>query len=101
MAPNKKREDYIKRFEDRQAALLERVRDQFPQVGDKVIFTGVPKFYYPHFIDMGDRARRRLVLNQEYTVTKVEIYSSWCSVEVEGVEGYYNRMFFKNVESTQ
>lgn len=72
---------------------------EFPRVGDTVIFTGVPEFYYPLFTDMGEAARHRLIEGQEYTVSKVEIYSSWCAIEVEGVEGYYNRTFFKPYSS--
>lgn len=68
----------------------------FPKVGDKLKFTGVPRMYYPYFTDMKTAAETNLVLNKKYTISKVEIFSSWVSVELENVEGNYNLGFFKN-----
>ncbi len=72
----------------------------FPKVGDKLIFTGVPKFYYPCFTCMKARAERDLIVGQEYTVRKVAVYSSWCAVWLEGIgeePDNFNIVFFKRV----
>ncbi len=68
--------------------------NDFPKSGDKLKYLGVPKYYYPCFTDMKTRAESNLVTNKEYIVSKVEIFSSWCAVELEGVEGKYNLGFF-------
>lgn len=71
--------------------------ENYTQVGEKVIFSGVPKFYYPHFINMRDRAEKLLELNKEYIVKEVRVYSSWCSISLEGLEGEetnFNLSFF-------
>ena len=69
----------------------------FPNAGGKLIFNGVPSVYYPMFLNMKTEAEQFLVLGQEYTVSKVEIYSSWCAVWLEGVDQkyYFNLGFFK------
>jgi hypothetical protein len=28
------------------------IRKEFPEVGDEIKFTGVPKFFYPHFTNV-------------------------------------------------
>lgn len=79
-------------------SLLSNKQYTFPTVGDKLIFTGVPKFYYPHFTCMKARAEKDLKVNQEYTVRKVEVYSSWCAVWLEGIDGErdnFNLSFFQ------
>lgn len=76
------------------------IRDTFPYAGDKLIFTGVPQFYYPMYVNMGTRAKEVLVEGQEYVARKVEVYSSWCAVWLEGFENEkdcFNLGFFKEV----
>lgn len=65
--------------------------------GAKVIFKGVPEFYYPMFTNVGEDARKFLEVGKEYIVTKHEIYSSWQSFELEGIPGFYHKEFFKLV----
>jgi hypothetical protein len=68
----------------------------FPKAGDKLIFTGVPKFFYPQFTNIGDYANKHLVLGSTYIASKVQVHSSWCSVELEGYgENFFNLSFFK------
>ncbi len=68
---------------------------EFPKVGGKITFKGVPKFYYPMFTHIGDYARLNLIINEEYTVIKVEIFSSWNAVYIDGHEQAFNLSFFK------
>lgn len=73
------------------------IRDKFPYEGDILIFKGVPEFYYPMYLNMGKLARKELIVGNEYKIRKVEIYSSWCAVWLEGVGGeddYFNLSFF-------
>jgi hypothetical protein len=57
----------------------------WPETGDKVIFKGVPEFVYPHFTNIIENAKKLLVVGQEYTVSKCTVFSSWCSLELEGI----------------
>ena len=66
----------------------------WPEAGDILQFSGVPEFYYPMFTNMKDEANQNLVLGNSYRVEKSEVYSSWCAVWLEGIEGYYNLRFF-------
>jgi hypothetical protein len=69
---------------------------EFPQAGDVLKFTGVPAFYYPQFTNMRVYANEHLVVGNQYTVSKSEIYSSWCAVWVEGHgENFLNYSFFE------
>jgi len=69
---------------------------RFNKKGDKVTFYGVPKFYYPHYINMGEWAEERLEVGKEYTVAKCEVYSSWSAVWLEEFPDYFfNANFFK------
>ncbi len=72
------------------------MKHTFPKIGDKVIFKGVPDIYYPMFTCMKKHAEEKLVIGQTYTARKVEVYSSWCAIWLDEVEGdvYFNRTFF-------
>ena len=69
----------------------------FPQVGEKLKFKGVPSVYYPMFTNIGKFAKENLVVGQEYEVSKVEVYSSWCAVWLKefGEEHFFHTQFFK------
>ena len=83
----------------------------FPDKGDELIFVGVPKFFYPGFTDMREYANKVLHVGQKYIVRHSEIYSSWCAVWLERIEGnirdgwdfsWFNLSFFKYaVEDTK
>jgi hypothetical protein len=71
---------------------------EFPTVGDKVIFKGVPELYYPMFADMKEIAENCLVVGQQYTVAKCQVFSSWVAVdlvEFPGTENCFNLTFFE------
>jgi len=68
----------------------------FPQVGEKLKFKGVPSMYYPMFTNIGAFAKDNLKKGQEYEVSKVEVYSSWCAVWLkEFGENYFHATFFE------
>lgn len=67
----------------------------FPQVGEKLKFKGVPSVYYPMFTNIGKFAKDNLVVGSEYQVSKVEVYSSWCAVWLNGFgENFFHATFF-------
>lgn len=72
---------------------------RFPEKGDELKFTGANKMFYPHFTDMVERGRKNLKLGEIYIVSKVEVYSSWCAVWLEGFpqedRDYYNLGMFE------
>lgn len=69
----------------------------WPKTGDKLIFNGVPSVFYPHFTNVGKYASENLKVDEEYTVTKCEVYSSWCAVWLEGHgDNFFNLSFFKD-----
>ena len=68
---------------------------KWPKPGDKLIFKGVPKIYFPHFIPMGKYARENLIIDKEYALTDIQINSSWVSVFIEGHSEMLNLTFFK------
>ena len=68
---------------------------KFPKAGDKLIFTGVPLHFFPHFVTIGEYAEKNLVQGETYIASKVEVHSSWCSLELEGHgENFFNLSFF-------
>lgn len=79
-------------------SLLSNKKD-FPQKGDKLKFTGANKMFYPHFTDMVERGKKDLKIGEIYTVSKVEVYSSWCAVWLEESsqddKHYYNLGMFE------
>ena len=50
---------------------------QWPKTGSKVIFTGTRMFW---FVNMVKDADELLEIGKEYTITKIELASSWCAV---------------------
>jgi len=50
---------------------------QWPKAGSKVIFTGTRMFW---FVNMVKDANELLEIGKEYTITKIELASSWCAV---------------------
>lgn len=72
---------------------------EWPQAGDKVIFIGVPKIYYPQFTNMRAFCEDNLKLGQEYELAEVNVLSSWVSVRLKGFEDtFLNWSFFKYTE---
>ena len=53
---------------------------QYPKIGSKVTFKGVHTFWFTNIIKDADEL---LEVGNQYTVTKVEPYSSWCGVVLE------------------
>ncbi len=69
---------------------------EWPLVGDKVKFKSADRFFYPHYTDVVSFAKENLVQGQIYTVRHCEVYSSWCAVWLEEIEGdhrFYCSMF--------
>jgi hypothetical protein len=72
-------------------------QNNWPKIGDRLTFNGVPKFFYPHFVKVGKYAEENLTKENEYIVTKCEVYSSWCAVWLEGHgDNLFNLSFFKD-----
>ena len=70
---------------------------QFPKKGDKLVFKGVPEFYYPMFTNMREDARV-LQLGVEYIAKEVCVNSSWVSIYLEEFPDLmFNLMFFDQV----
>lgn len=70
----------------------------FPIAGDKLIFTGVPDFYYPQFTNLKDDAEKYLTLGEKYEIEKVVVNSSWVSIYLKCVNNPsvgYNLNFFE------
>ena len=53
---------------------------QWPKIGSKVTFTGVQMFWFTNIVK---NANELLELNKEYTISKLELASSWCAVILE------------------
>ena len=51
---------------------------QWPRDNSKVIFRGVRKWFF--FKNIIEDASTLLVIDKEYTITKIELASSWCAV---------------------
>ena len=63
---------------------LKKTMNEFPKKGQKIKTKDVlPTYIYPNFTCMKEDAKRSLQPDTEYTVAKVEIYSSWCAVWLE------------------
>lgn len=60
---------------------------EWPHIGDKVKFKGAHGWFYPHHTDVIQFAKDNLKVGQIYTVRKCEVYSSWCAVWLEEIEG--------------
>lgn len=73
----------------------------FPKAGDKLIFKGVPEFYYPMFIKMREDASV-LQLGVEYTAKEVRVNSSWVTIYLEEFpETMFNLSFFDQARLEQ
>lgn len=59
----------------------------WPKEGDKLKFKTAEGFHYPCFTNIISFAKENLICGQEYTVRKCEVYSSWCAVWLEEIEG--------------
>jgi len=71
----------------------------WPKAGDKVIFVGVPDFYYPMFLSMKNFCKNNLVMGETYELSHVDVLSSWVAVYLVGHEKeMLNWGFFKPVE---
>jgi hypothetical protein len=53
---------------------------QWPKVGSKVTYKGTHHFWFTNIIK---DANELLELDKEYTVSKIELASSWCGVKLE------------------
>jgi hypothetical protein len=60
---------------------------EWPQVGDKVRFKGADGMFYPHFINVIQFVKDNLKVGEIYTVRKCEVYSSWCAIWLEEIQG--------------
>lgn len=53
---------------------------QWPKVGSKVTFRGTTMFW---FVNIIKDANELLEVGKEYTISKLELASSWCAVVLE------------------
>lgn len=53
---------------------------EWPKVGSKVTFTGTRQFW---FVNMVKDANELLEIGKKYTISKIELASSWCGVKLE------------------
>jgi len=53
---------------------------QWPKIGSKIKFKGTHMFW---FVNIVKDANELLELGKEYTITKLQLASSWCGVVVE------------------
>lgn len=68
----------------------------WPKPGDKLTFRGIgeKEWFYPHFTNIIDNAKKNLIPGQTYTVTKSKVYSSWCAVWLDELPGEDNKFHF-------
>ena len=59
------------------------MKTDWPKPGDKLKFKGIPAFVYPHFNNIIERVKNHFKVGEIYTVSKCEVYSSWCAVWLE------------------
>ena len=50
---------------------------QWPKISSKVTFKGTTKFWFTNIVE---DANKLLEVGKEYTITKIELASSWCAV---------------------
>lgn len=53
---------------------------QWPNIGSKVTFKGTSRFWFTNIVE---DANSLLKIGKEYTVSKLELASSWCAVILE------------------
>jgi len=63
------------------------VDNEWPQAGDKVRFKSADGWFYPHYTNVIQFAKDNLKVGEIYTVRNCEVYSSWCAVWLEEIEG--------------
>jgi hypothetical protein len=70
---------------------------EWPEIGDKVRFQGADGMFYPHFTNIIQFAKDNLKVGEIYTVRNCEVYSSWCAVWLEKIEGdhFFHRSMFE------
>ena len=69
---------------------------QWPKVGSKVKFKGTHMFWFTNMIE---DANKLLEVDKEYTISKLELASSWCAVILEEFpEHKFSLSFFDYVE---
>ncbi len=61
---------------------------QWPRVGDKLIFNGVPENHY--FINQLRKNCKDLKLGEEYVCRKIELGSSTNQIYLEGFEDFFS-----------
>lgn len=57
---------------------------QWPKVGSKATYIGVHMFWFTNIVK---NANELLEINKEYTISKLELASSWCGVFLEEFPG--------------
>ena len=66
---------------------------QWPQIGSKIKFKGTNMFWFTNIVK---DANELLELGKEYTITKLQLASSWCGVVVqEFPEHKFSLSFFE------
>lgn len=66
---------------------------EFPKKGDKLIFKGGPNG--PRFSNYPNKEYFDLLkLGEEYIIEEIEVYNSWTSVKVEGVDAKFHLSWF-------
>lgn len=56
--------------------------NQWPKVGSKITFKGTHTFWFTNIVK---DAKELLEIGKEYTISKLELASSWCSVTLEEI----------------
>jgi hypothetical protein len=60
---------------------------EWPKIGDKVKFKTFLGMFYPYFTNVIQFAKDNLKVGEIYTVRNCEVYSSWCAVWLDEIEG--------------
>lgn len=71
--------------------------NQWPQVGSKVTFKGTPEFFW--FPNIIKDANELLEVGKEYTISKLRVNSSWCSVVLEEFPNHKFSLHFFTYET--
>lgn len=73
--------------DDQFFSLFENKDSKWPCKGHKVKFKGADGMFYPHYTNVIQFAKDNLTVGETYIVRNCEVYSSWCAVWLEGIEG--------------
>jgi len=68
-------------------ALFKNKDSRWPCKGHKVKFKGADGMFFPHHVNVIQFAKDNLEVGKIYTVRNCEVYSSWCAVWLEEIEG--------------